>query len=262
MSILEIKGITKKFGGLTAVNNLSLSIEKGELRGLIGPNGSGKTTFFNVLTKLYKPTAGEIIFKGEKITNFPMYKVMNRKIGRTFQEIQLFYESTVLENLYIGAQSSVKAGVLSSFIAPRFTIAQEKLMHQKALQALDFVGLNDQKNELACNLPYGHQRLLEIARAMVSEPELLLLDEPAAGMNDQEMINLMDLIKKIKQSGVTIILVEHNMRVVMGVCEKISVLNYGKKIAEGYPHEMQKNEEVIKAYLGTPKRRKQHAVSS
>ena len=254
MAILKIENLSKSFGGLRALDEVSINVEKGELRGIIGPNGSGKTTLFNVLNGLYKPTAGNIYLGGTNIAGFPLHRVLNHGIARTFQEIQLFYDLTVLDNVMLGGHKHARANVLTSIFAHKKTKIYENVLKEKAMDCLSFVGLEQYAAELARNLPYGHQRLLEIARAIASEPDIILLDEPAAGMNDQEKVNLTSLIEELNTKvGVTILLVEHNMKLVMALCKKISVLNHGRKIAEGSATDIQCNEVVIEAYLGSSK---------
>ena len=254
MSLLKIESLNKNFGGLAALKRVTLEISQGRIHGLIGPNGSGKTTLFNVVSGIYKAEAGGIFFKEREITKLPHYKITYLGIARTFQEIQLFYDMTVLENVMVGCQRLTKADMFGAFLRPKWVREEETFIHEKARECLAFVGLLDCESELARNISYGHQRLLEIARALASEPELLLLDEPAAGMNPSEIRDLMDHIEKIRETGITILLVEHNMRIVMNICEEIAVLNYGRLIACGKPEEVQSNEQVIEAYLGGTKK--------
>jgi ABC-type branched-subunit amino acid transport system ATPase component len=254
VSILKVENLRKNFGGLTALDQVSLGVEPGEIRGLIGPNGSGKTTFFNVLSGIYRPDGGDIVFRDSPIHGKRPEEVARMGMARTFQEIQLFYDMTVLENVMVGCQRLSKAEVLGALLTPRWVKKEEAFIQEKARDCLRFVGLEAYEQWLARNISYGHQRLLEIARGLASDPQLMLLDEPAAGMNIAETRNLMALIGKIREKGVTVFVVEHNMKVVMNICEKITVLNYGEVIAEGRPGEIQTNEQVIEAYLGRVKR--------
>lgn len=254
MSVLTVKNLSKSFGGITAVSDINMEIEKGIIAGVIGPNGAGKTTFFNLLTGIYTPTSGEIVYELDKtITTKQLkpYRTAGYGVARTFQNIRLFKEMTVMENVLIGYQSNFKYSVLSSlFRLPAF-FKGEKEAADEAEMLLKVLGLADKKKELAQNLPYGEQRKLEIARALAAKPKLLLLDEPAAGMNPQETKELTELIRYIrKEFDLTVILIEHDMSLVMDICEKIFVFDYGKLIAKGTPNEVQNNPEVIKAYLG------------
>jgi len=250
MPLLAVVQLTKRFGGLTAVDSVDLQIEPGELKGLIGPNGSGKTTLFNVINGLYKPDHGEVEFKDKRITGLPLHAIAQRGIGRTFQNIQLCHDMTVVENVMIGAHRGT-AGGFAGRLPQLVELRERKDAHrEKVLECLDFVGLDVPEETLARNLPYGHQRLLEIARALAGDPDLILLDEPAAGLNISEQHSLIQLVRRIQKRGIAVLLVEHNMRVVMGVCKVIAVLNYGKKIVEGSPDEIRNNTEVIEAYLG------------
>lgn len=250
MSLLQVANVTKVFGGLKAVNKVSLTVKPGKIAGLIGPNGSGKTTLFNLISGIYPLSGGSIHFKGNNVTGFPAHTVNRLGLARTFQEIQLFYDMTVLENAMLGCHRLTRAGALAAFIRRGWVAEEESFIRQKALSALEFVGLTGVAADLARKIPYGHQRLLEVARALAGDPTLLLLDEPAAGMNQAETQSLMKLIANIRKLGVTVFLVEHNMRMVMGTCDYITVLSYGRVIAQGSPNEVQKNEQVIHAYLG------------
>jgi len=251
MSILKANYITIRFGGLTAVSDFYLNLEEGELVGLIGPNGAGKTTVFNMLTGVYKPTKGEIYFNNKEITRKRIDKITALGIARTFQNIRLFTNLSVLDNVMVGCHLRLKSSVLNAiFYLPQYS-QEESYMREEAEQLLKEVNLENLKNNLAGGLPYGEQRKLEIARALATRPKLLLLDEPAAGMNPHETKDLMIFIQRIQEKfKLTIILIEHDMKVVMGICKRILVLDYGKTIAEGNPVEIQHNPEVIKAYLG------------
>lgn len=250
MSILNLDQVTIKFGGLTAVDSVDLKVKAGSIHALIGPNGAGKSTLFNLITGIYKPTSGKIFFQGNQIDGTPTYKLTSIGIARTFQNIRLFDELTVLDNVKIGIHVQAKAGLLGAFTRTPIQQREEKWIEEKALEELNFMNLYDKREELASNLSYGDQRRLEIARALGSDPKIVLLDEPAAGMNPQEKVTLMEMINKIRERNVTVFLVEHDMKVVMGISDTVSVLDYGKKIAEGTPTEVKNNEDVIAAYLG------------
>lgn len=249
--LLKVDHVTIRFGGLLAVSDVTMEIHKGELIGLIGPNGAGKTTFFNLLTGVYLPTKGNILFNGDNLTKLPPYKITKKGISRTFQNIRLFGDLSVLDNVKVAYHSLSKHTILSSILRLPSHFRGEKEMHKKAIEFLKIFGLDSVKDELAKNLPYGQQRRLEIARALAAGPKLLLLDEPAAGMNPQETQELMNLIKFIRERfDLTIILIEHDMSLVMKVCERIYVLDHGQLIAVGPPEEIRNNPKVIEAYLG------------
>ena len=250
MRILEAKKITKSFGGLTAVNNVDFHIDEGEIVSLIGPNGAGKTTFFNVITGIYAPTSGEVNFLGEKLKKSRPFQITKLGIGRTFQNIRLFSSMTVLENVLIGQYCRTSSNLLATVLRSPKIVREEKIVGEKVSEILEFLELTHLKDEIATSLPYGYQRRVEVARALATEPKLLLLDEPAAGMNSSEKVEMTNLIKKIRDKGYTILVIEHDMKLVMGISDRISVLDYGNKIAEGLPKEIQNNERVITAYLG------------
>lgn len=247
---LEIDQLTMQFGGLVAVNNVSISVRKGEIHGLIGPNGSGKTTIFNVLSGYYKPTGGKISFEGQTISGLPAHQITAAGFARTFQNLRLFSSMTVLENVLVGMGHHAKTGLWQAIFNPLAVNREETGFVEKAMKLLDLLEIADFANERAISLPYGHQRRVEIARALATNPQVILLDEPAAGLNEVETENLRKMLQKIRDLGVTIFLVEHDMKLVMGICEVITVLDYGKKIAEGTGAAISRDPVVIEAYLG------------
>lgn len=251
MSILSLQGITQEFGGLRALQEVNLTVEEKQIFGIIGPNGAGKTTLFNIITGMYTPTQGELIFKGEKLNHIPPYNIARKGIARTFQNIRLFNLLSVLDNVRVGSYAVTRSGFLPNMLGLPFSRREERQTLEDAVTLLKMVGLDEKKDEYASSLAYGDQRRLEIARALAVKPALLLLDEPAAGMTPAEKDELMRLIWHIREEmGLTILLVEHDMNLVMKICEKIAVLNYGRKIAEGSPNEIKNNEQVIQSYLG------------
>jgi len=250
MALLETRGLCKSYGKLEAVKDLDFQVEEGELRGLIGPNGAGKSTVFNLITGFDSVTAGKVLFRGEDITGMPAHKIAKKGIARAFQQCFLFMFSTVLENVLVGCHMSSRAGALREFLHTPAARRQERAAREKALRIIDFMGMSDLVNELAGSLSHGHQRALGVAMALACEPTLLLLDEPVTGMNPTESAEMVQRIRRIRESGITVVLVEHSMEVVMNVCDRITVLSYGRKLAEGRPEEIRNDPVVIEAYLG------------
>jgi branched-chain amino acid transport system ATP-binding protein len=250
VTLLRIEGITKRFGGLTAVGGVSLEVNQGEIVGLIGPNGAGKTTFFNILTGIYKPDQGSISFEGAEIAGIKPFRIAQQGISRTFQNIRLLKEETVLDNVKVGMFRTTNSGLWASILGFRAARDEEQFVTEESLRILETVGLKGYEEEVAGSLSYGNQRRVEIARALVSQPKLLLLDEPTAGMNAGEVQEMTELIKQIQQKGTTVILIEHNVAMVVELCDRIAVLDHGVKIADGEPEAIISHPDVIEAYIG------------
>ncbi|RMH59388.1 MAG: ABC transporter ATP-binding protein [Candidatus Hydrogenedentota bacterium] len=249
--VLSVQNLTRRFGGLVAVAEVSFDVLAGEIVALIGPNGAGKTTLFNVVTGVYQPSEGDVFYLDESLADLQPHEICRRGIARTFQNIRLFNGMTVLENVMIGRHTRTGAGLHDALFGLRRHRHEEKDGRERARHLLEFVGLTGQEATIASDLPYGHQRRLEIARALASEPKLLLLDEPAAGLTPAEKTELKELIEAIRGHGITVLLIEHDMKFVMGISDRVVVLDYGRKIAEGIPEEIRRNPAVIEAYLGT-----------
>jgi branched-chain amino acid transport system ATP-binding protein len=254
-NILEVKKLSKQFGGLAAISGLDLNVRDTEILGLIGPNGAGKTTLFNVISGFFPPTSGEVLFNGREITWLKAHEIADLGISRTFQATSLFMKLSVLDNVFTGYHLSYKANKLKRILRTPTALKEEELLRQKAIEVLEFMGLTPLINELAANLPHGHQKILGICLALATNPKLLLLDEPVTGMNATETQNMINLIRQIRERNITIVLVEHDMKAVMNLCDRIVVLNYGQKIAEGLPEEIRENKEVIEAYLGRERKK-------
>ena len=250
MAILSVEGLTMRFGGLVAVDDLHFAVEAGEIRGLIGPNGAGKTTTFNAISGFYKPTAGRILYDGSDISGLPMSAVAARGLVRTFQHSTLFQEFDLLDNVLVGRHLKQRPTLLSAILGN--DKAERAAAREKALEALDFFDLAERRHDLAAELPHGLQRALGMAIALACEPQVLLLDEPFTGMNPEETRHMMTLMRRIQDRGITLLLVEHDMQAVMGLCDSITVLNFGRLLVEGKPEEIRQNPEVIEAYLGAP----------
>lgn len=248
--MLRLDGITKRFGGLTALEDVSFSVKKGTITGIIGPNGAGKTTLFNIITGIYEQTSGTVHLEEKDITRYPPESLAGLGLVRTFQNMELFGQMTLLENVMVGLHTRSRSGILSCALKLPGHISEEKRIRQKAMAWLDFTGMSELAKMKAASLPFGRGRILEIARALAVEPRIILMDEPAAGLNSRETVGLAQLIRTIRDTGITVVLVEHDMELVMDVCDTIVVLNLGRRLAEGTPREIQENREVIAAYLG------------
>ncbi len=250
MAILEVKGLVKNYNGVRALKGISFDLEEGEILGVIGPNGAGKTTLVNLISGIDKPTSGEIFFRGERVTGTPPYRMAQKGVARTFQHIQIFPEMTVLENVKAGLHTKGRSGFLACLLhLPGVTKEEDRTTH-RALEVMELVGIRDKREWPAAALPYGDRKKVVIARALVSQPQVLMLDEPAGGLNEQETEEMGELIQKLKEMGITIMLIEHDMDLIMGICHRILVLHHGERIALGPPHRIQEDPQVVQAYLG------------
>lgn len=248
--MLEVRDLTQRFGGITALENVSFTVSRGEITGVIGPNGAGKTTLFNIVTGIYAQTSGAVLLEGNDISSLPAERLAAKGLVRTFQNIELFGSMTVLENVMLGMHTQSRSGIMACMFKAPWHLREERIIREQAAEWLEFCGITGLAEQKASNLPFGQGRLLEIARAMAVRPAIMLMDEPAAGLNNRETAQLAVLIRKIRATGVTVVLVEHDMELVMDICDRIVVLNLGQKLAEGTPREIQENQAVISAYLG------------
>ncbi len=248
--ILQVRGLSKRFGGLIALENIDMDIFTSEIRGIIGPNGAGKTTLFNAISGFFPPTTGQVILKGDNITGLKAHDIAQRGMSRSFQSTTLFMDLSVLDNVFTGCHMRYKTPFWRRWFRTPSALSEEDDLRGEAMEVLSFMGLGSQKNELAKNLPHGHQMILSVCIALVTRPKLLLLDEPVTGMNQEEIEIIVELIRRIRDTGITIALVDHNVRTVMNLCDRITVLNYGRKLAEGTPEDIRENDLVIEAYLG------------
>jgi len=253
--MLDVNKVTKHYGGLAALNQLDLHVSQSELLGLIGPNGAGKSTLFNVICGFLKPTSGEVILDGKDITGFKAHEIAQLGIGRVFQAPTFFNRLSALDNVFVGYHMSYKTGIWKRLLRLPSALTEERTLRQQAMGILELMGLQELKDELAENLSHGHQKILGVCMALAANPKLLLLDEPVAGMNSVETKAMIELIERIREGGVTVVVIEHDMRVVMSLCDRIVVLNNGRKLAEGLPQEIMENRDVIEAYLGRAERR-------